>query len=62
MGLQSVALYNFWLVTYIQQPSVAKDAEQRVDVTFAGEIQTGPDVASRGHDSSRVSGNESWLS
>lgn len=29
-------------VTYIQQPSVAEDAKQRVDVTLAGEIQSCP--------------------
>lgn len=40
--------------TYIQQASVAENAEQRVDVTLAGEIQPRPNVAAGGQHAARV--------
>lgn len=40
--------------TYIQQASVAENAEQRVDVALAGEIQPRPNVAAGGQHATRV--------
>lgn len=40
--------------TYIQQASVAEDAEQGVDVTLAGEVEARPNVAARGQHAARV--------
>lgn len=53
-NIQSSARSTF---AYIKQAPVAENAEQGVDVTLTGEIQTGPDVASRRHHSSRVPAN-----
>ena len=39
---------------YIQQPPVAEDAEQGVNVALAGEVETRADVAARRHHTTRV--------
>lgn len=39
---------------YIQQPSIAEHAEQRVDVALAGEVEARADVATGRHHASRI--------
>ncbi len=39
---------------YIQQSSVAEDAEQGVNVALAGEVETCADVATRRHHATRI--------
>lgn len=39
---------------YIQQSSVAEHAEQRMDVTLAGEVEACADMATRRHHASRI--------
>lgn len=41
-------------MTYVEQTSVAENTEQRVDMTFTGEIQACPHMAPRRQDPPRV--------